>query len=270
MKTIPTVARFLVCVAVLPLAGWQGAAQAQVPPLTVPRVAPTAPPAAVQFSPRMGIYFRLTPYAGYYGAQLTQDPLPGSPLRQPQINLKAGDTITQLDGIPLTSAAQLEQHHSETSVTFFNVRSNQINTRWAILPPPAGGASGGSGPAPGMSLGLMAVPVQVNIPGAAAAGIPGFPPSARPTTPALRITEVTPGSPAARAGLRPGDSILTAGQFSTGSSDALRNAIAQSGGVLPMTVIDGYGNVRSVTVYLSGAGAAPPPAAPVPFGAPAR
>lgn len=266
MKTIPTTAWILASAALLLLAGWQHAAEAQVAPRAAPRVAPAAPPAAVEYSPRMGIYFNLTPYGTYYGAQLTQDPFPGSPLSQPQINLKAGDTITHLDGIPLTSALQLEQHHSQTSVTFVNVRTGQIKTRWTNLPPPGGGVGGG--PVPRMSLGIMAVPVQVNLPGVAPAATPGFPPSARPTSPALRITAVTPGSPAARAGLRPGETLLTAGQFSTGSTDDLRNAIAQSGGVLPMTVMDGYGKVRSVTVYLGIAGAVPPPATPVPFGAP--
>lgn len=271
MKTIPTTAWILASAALLLLAGWQHAAEAQVAPRAAPHVAPAAPPAAGQYSPRMGIYFNLTPYGTYYGAQLTQDPFPGSPLRQPQINLKAGDTITHLDGVPLTSALQLEQHHSQTSVTFVNVRTGQIKTRWTYLPPPDGDVGGGGvggGPVPRMSLGIMAVTVQVNLPGVAAAAIPGFPPSARPTSPALRITAVTPGSPAALAGLRPGETLLTAGQFSTGSIDGLRNAIAQSGGVLPMTVMDGYGKVRSVTVYLGGAGAVPAPATAVPFGAP--
>jgi S1-C subfamily serine protease len=271
MKTIPTMAWILASVALLLLAGWQHAAEAQDAPRAAPRVAPAAPPAAVQYSLRMGIYFNLTPYATHYGARLTQDPFPGSPLGQPQINLKAGDTITHLDGVPLSSALQLEQHHSQTSVTFVNGRTGQIKTRWAYLPPPGAGVGGGGAggaPVPGMSLGIMAVTVQVNTPGVAAAAIPGFPPSARPTRPALRITSVTPGSPAARAGLRPGETLLTAGQFSTRSTDDLRNAIAQSGGVLPMTVMDGYGKVRSVTAYLGGAGAVPAPATPEPFGAP--
>lgn len=273
MKTIPTMAWMLACVALLLLAGGQQAAEAQDAPRAAPRVAPAAPPAAAQYSPRMKIYFNLTPYGTYYGAQLAQDPFPGSPLRQPQINLKAGDTITHLDGVPLTSALQLEQHHSQTSVTFVNVRTGQIKTRWAYLPPPGAGMEGGGvggGPVPGMSLGIMAMPVQVNIPGVAAAAPPGFPSSARPTSPALRITAVTPGSPAARAGLRPGDTLLTAGQFSTRSTDDLQNAIAQSGGVLPMTVMDGYGKVRSVTAYLGVAGAVPAPPTAVPFGVPGQ
>jgi len=270
MKTIPTMAWMLASVALLLLAGWQHAAEAQVVPRAAPRVAPAAPPAAVQYSPRMGIYFNLTPYGTYFGAQLTQDPFPGSPLRQPQIKLKAGDMITHLDDVPLSSALQLEQHHSQTSVPFVDVRTGQIKTRWTHLPPPGAGVGGGGGggPVPGMSLGIMAVTVQVNTPGVAAAALPGFPPSARPTSPALRITSVTPRSPAARAGLRPGETLLTAGQFSTRSIDDLRNAIAQSGGVLPMTVMDGYGKVRSVTAYLGGAGAVPAPATAVPFGAP--
>ena len=268
MRTIPTMAWILAYGALLLLAGWQHAAEAQVAPRAAPRVAPAAPPAAVQYSPRMGIYFNLTPYGTHYGAQLTQDPFPGSPLSQPKINLKAGDTITHLDGVPLANALQLEQHHSRTSVTFVNARTGKIKTRWTTLPPPGAGVGGGGEPVPGMSLGIMAVTVQVNTPGVAAAALPGFPPSARPTRPALRITSVTPGSPAARAGLRPGETLLTAGQFSTGSTDDLRNAIAQSGGVLPMTVMDGYGKVRSITAYLGGAGAVPAPATPEPFGAP--
>lgn len=268
MKTIP-MAWILASVELLLLTGWQRAAEAEVEPRAAPRVAPAAPSAAVQYSPRMGIYFKLRPYGTHFGAQLTQDPFPGSPLSQPQIHIKAGDTITHLDGVPLSSALQLEQHHSQTSVTFVNVRTGQIKTRWTTLPPPdAGVGGGGGGPVPGMSLGIMAVTVQVNIPGVAAAAPPGFPPSARPTRPALRITSVTPGSPAARAGLRPGETLLTAGQFSTRSTDDLRNAIAQSGGVLPMTVMDGYGKVRSITAYLGGAGAVSAPATPEPFGAP--
>jgi S1-C subfamily serine protease len=267
MKTIPAMAWILASIALLLLAGWQRAAEAQVAPQAAPRVAPGAPPAAVQYSPRMGIYFNLTPYGGYYGAQLTQDPFPGSPLSQPQIKLKAGDTITHLDGVPLSSARQLEQHHSQTSVTFVNVRTGQIKTRWTTLPPQGGG--GGGGLVPGMSLGIMAVTVQVNIPGVAPATAPGYPASARPTRQALRITAVTPGSPAALAGLRPGETLLTAGQFSTRSTDDLRNAISQSGGVLPLTVMDGYGKVRSVTAYLGGAGTKAP-AVPEPFGAPGR
>ncbi|MDO9315332.1 MAG: PDZ domain-containing protein [Burkholderiaceae bacterium] len=270
MKKIPTTAWMQACVALLLLAGWQHAAQAQDAPRAAPRVAPAAPPAAAQYSPRMKIYFNLRPYGANYGARLTQDPLPGSPLRQPQINLKAGDTITALDGLPLTSPLQLEQHHSQTSVTYLNVRTGRIRTLWAYLPPPGAGVGDegvGGGPVPGMSLGIMAMPVQVNMPGVAPAP-PGFPPSAWPTRSALRITAVTPGSPAARAKLRPGDTLLTAGQFSTRSTDDLQNALAQSGGVLPMTVMDRYGKVRSVTAYLGGAGVAPAPGTPVPFSAP--
>ena len=64
---------------------------------------------------------------------------------------------------------------------------------------------------------------------------------------------MNPGSPAQFAGLRPGDTILTAGQQTIGDINTLRQAIAYSGGVLPMTVADGAGFVRNATAYFGGA-----------------
>lgn len=254
------------------LLGWETTSEAQ-------QYAPPAPPTAAaapaqpgqtyaapipagQYSPTLGIYYELVPYYGAYAARLTQHPLPGSPLRQAQIQLEAGDMITHLDNIPIRDAGQLERHHSQTSVSFVNVRTNAPETRWAMLPPFGGGGGGGGvfpppPPPQPMSLGVVAVPVTVNAGSAYTAGYAGAP--AYPVaTRALRITSVTMASAAAHAGLRPGDSILTAGSYAMSDVNSLRYAISQSGGVLPMTVQDAYGNTRNVTAYMGGA---------VPFGA---
>lgn len=97
-----------------------------------------------RYSPRLGIYYQLVPYGAWFGAVLTQDPGPHSPLAQPQIALERGDTITHLDGTPITNAGELENHHSRTSVTFVNIRTGLPQTNWTDLPPPGGaGAPGG-------------------------------------------------------------------------------------------------------------------------------
>lgn len=231
-----------------------------------PRAAPPAAPAAAppyapplsQYSPTLGIQYKLVPYYGAYAARLTQHPVPGSPLGQPQIQLEPGDLITHLDNIPIHHAGELERHYGQTSVTFVNVRTNALETRWATLPP-----LGGDGPippppppAPPMSLGILAVPVTVY--SSAYAGGPAYP------SRALRVTSVTPLSPAGSAGIQPGDMILTAGGYAMTDINALRYAIRVSDGSLTMTVRDPYGNTRQATAYMANIGAPAAAAAPAP------
>ncbi len=63
----------------------------------------------------------------------------------------------------------------------------------------------------------------------------------------LRITSVTPGGAANLAGLEVGDTILTANNVPTGSIVDLHRAIADSQGLLRMTILDvRSGNTLSV------------------------
>ena len=87
-----------------------------------------------QYSPRLGISYRLVPYGGAAGAVLTEAPAPGSPMRQEQVELEPGDMITHLDGNPIADPAELERHRGQTSVQFVNVRTGAAEARWVYLP----------------------------------------------------------------------------------------------------------------------------------------
>jgi hypothetical protein len=87
-----------------------------------------------QYSRRLGIYYEFVRYGNAFGARLKTDPVPGSPLLQAQAQLERGDMLTHLDGYPITGTAQLENHHSKTSVTFVNVRTGRPEVRWVYLP----------------------------------------------------------------------------------------------------------------------------------------
>jgi hypothetical protein len=98
------------------------------------------------YSQRFGVYYELVPIGDAYGARLTGLPVPGSPLLQGQAVLETGDIITHLDSVPITAAAELERHHSQTAVAFVNVRTGQAEARWVYLP-----ALGDSGVPPSSS-----------------------------------------------------------------------------------------------------------------------
>ena len=236
-------------------------------PSALAQVAPSmrAPIPGMQYSPRLGVSFQLVPYGRAFGALLTENAPGWSPLGQPQIQLEQGDTITHLDGVPITHAGELETHHSRTTVTFVNIRTGRPQVSFADLPPLN---DPGPGPIPNPGgpylLGVNAVPVDLNL-GSAAAGATGSSPSPYPyplprpgTTRGLRVVTITPGSAADRAGVRVGDTLLTAGRSALTDIQALRQAIGESGGVLPLTVVDPYMNTRSITAYLGGGTLAAP------------
>ena len=80
----------------------------------------------------------------------------------------------------------------------------------------------------------------------------------------LQIVSVTPGSSAERAGLHPGDTILTAGRYTTPFNDSLLAAIRESQGVLHLLILDRQSIQRPVIANLGVA------VAPVPVAAPYR
>lgn len=234
----------------IPQPGSGGATAAAAPIDDVgPQAAPGVGPS---YSPSLGIFYRLEPYGRAYGARLTQPPRPDSPLAQPQIQLEAGDLIVGLDGVAITGPHGLEAHVGQTQVTFVNIRTGLREARWCTLsgPHPGPYPPGPYPPYPGgLTLGVQATPAWLP------ATVPG------PRRLGLQIVAVTPGSPAAQAGLRTGELIVSAGGTPTPDVHALRAAIARSGGVLPLSVVTPWGRHRQVTAYLGSA------AVIMPFGA---
>lgn len=91
-------------------------------------------PTANSYSRRLGIYFTLERYGSGYGARLTADPVPGSPLRQAQVQLERGDMVTFVDSMPIRGPEDLENHYGQTAVAFVNVRTGAAEARWVYLP----------------------------------------------------------------------------------------------------------------------------------------
>jgi len=87
-----------------------------------------------RYSPRLGIYYEMVPVNGGSGARLTANPVARSPLITREGQWERGDIITHLDSMPITSPAELENHHSQTAVSYINARTGQMESRWVNLP----------------------------------------------------------------------------------------------------------------------------------------
>jgi S1-C subfamily serine protease len=244
-------------------------ARAQPPRQSAPVQAPA--PTQDRFAANLGIYYQFVPYGGAYGARLTRYPVPGSPAAQMQ--LEPGDMITTLDNQPIYGPGDVLGHQAYTTVVFVNIRTGQPQSGAVFIPtdgPPQPPNPPGPGPGPGSPyvLGVFTVPVTLNDGGAAySARRPGtyYDPNPGGNVPitGLRITQVTPGSAAQRAGLEVGDTIISINQTSTTDPQAMRRAIATSNGILQMTVKNGRPpyNYVTPTVYLQ-------PSGPIYYGAP--
>ena len=260
------------CLGVLAL-GLDARAQVSQPSALPPGPVQAPAPTQDQFASNLGIYFQLVPYGGASGARLTRYPVAGSPAAQ--LQLEPGDMITTLDGQPIHGPGDVLNHYAYTTVVFVNVRTGRPQSGAVYLPgsgSPRPPYPPGPGPNPGPRyvLGVVTVPVALNDGGAAySARRPGsyYNPNPGGTVPitGLRITQVTPGSAAQRAGLEVGDTIVSINQTPTTTPEAMRQAIANSGGVLTMTVKNGRPpyNYVTPTVNLQ-------PSGPIYYGAPAN
>jgi hypothetical protein len=85
------------------------------------------------FAPNIGIHFRLVRAGGAAGARLTRNPLPGSGAAQ--LQLEPGDTIYNLDSLPIREAVDVMNHHGRTEVSFINVRTGRPQGGVMLLPP---------------------------------------------------------------------------------------------------------------------------------------
>jgi hypothetical protein len=84
------------------------------------------------FAPNIGIHFRLVKVGGASGARLTRYPLPGSGAAQ--LLLEPGDTIYNLDALPIREAVDVMNHHGLTVVSFINIRNGQPQAGVMMLP----------------------------------------------------------------------------------------------------------------------------------------
>lgn len=90
---------------------------------------PNQPNGLAYFSPRLGARFLvgqmyLPQFGSFWGARIVSQPEWGSPLRK--LGLREGDIITRLDGVPITSPAELERHTLETGVRFLRTGSDHV------------------------------------------------------------------------------------------------------------------------------------------------
>jgi membrane-associated protease RseP (regulator of RpoE activity) len=231
----------------------QYAAPVQVQAAPIPAF-PGGPQGAI-YSPRLGASYTLVPYGQGYAARIAAPPGFGSPLAQPQIQLEAGDTITALDGLPIRSTADVENHYDQTSVTFINVRSGQLETRWVTLGPqgafPPGVPPGfPPGVPPGFPPGFPpAAPLVLGVTGNTVQ-MPGFAGGGW----GLQLTSVVPGSAAQAAGLYPGELVSRINNQPVYDMNTLRAAVQNSGGVCQILSYGPTGGVRNVVAYLGGGG----------------
>lgn len=246
-------------------------ARAQPPRPSAPPPGPVQAPATSQdrFAANLGISYQLVPNGNAYGARLTRYPVAGSPAAQ--LQLEPGDMITSLDNLPIYGPTDVLNHSAYTTVVYVNIRTGRPQSGAVFIPGPGPPNPPGPGPGPGPRyvLGVVTVPVTLNDGGgASSARRPGtyYDPNPGGNVPVsgLRITQVTPGSAAQRAGLEVGDTIVTINQTPTPDPQAMRRAIANSNGVLQMTVKNGRPpyNYVTPTVYLQ-------PSGPIPYTVPA-
>ena len=74
-------------------------------------------------APDIGICFRFVPVGSAAGAQSSQSD-PGSG-RAAHLQLEPGDTIYNLDGLPIRHVVDVMNHHDRTDVSLINVRTNR-------------------------------------------------------------------------------------------------------------------------------------------------
>lgn len=91
------------------------------------------------FAPNLQIHFRIVRLGEMTGAKLTRSPSANSPVRNVLVDgspmyLEANDVILHLDSLPIRGAADILNHHSETTVTFLDHQSGRIFNGVMMLP----------------------------------------------------------------------------------------------------------------------------------------
>jgi serine protease Do len=160
--------------------------------------------------------------------------VPGSPAEK--AGIEPGDVIVAVNDVPITGAealsAALRKSGPDLRLTVRDTRTG----RDTPVEVPLGGPAAVAPPQ---------VPTNAPVPtgGGRRLGVVGevvF----YDTEPAVKVTEVEPGSPAARAGITPGLLIIEANGTPTLHPNTLNEVVGKSGSSLKLTVIDPRGNTR--------------------------
>ncbi|WP_165069411.1 PDZ domain-containing protein [Paludisphaera rhizosphaerae] len=201
------------------------------------------------FASNLGISYRLVPYRDHLAASLTRQPVPNSPAAS--VGFEPGDQIYALDGVAIRSPEDVLGHVNQTVVEFVDVRTGQAKSTTLMLP--------ANRPAPGPSpyvLGVTTIPTPVaTTNGSARYG--------------LHVMTVLPGGAAQRAGIEPGDILISANDRAIQSHGDLAQALTASNGRMRIVLINVRPprNLTTIDVTLDPAGggvgtAAPAAAAP--------
>jgi serine protease Do len=199
------------------------AAANQAPPPQVPEL----PPAA---SPARSLGVRVAPARiGLKVALRVQSVAPGSPAQK--AGIEDGDLIVEADGVATTDEGQLAAAVRKAgTVMKLKIRDHRSGREVPVevALEPGGEAAeepGAARPSPtartdAAGLGIATEAAEVDL------------------LPVVKIVSVTPGSPAARAGLEPGDLIVAVDEKVVFAPELLDQAIAKAGSTLTVTVLD--------------------------------
>lgn len=170
------------------------------------------------FASNLGISYRLVPFRDHLAASLTRPPVSGSAAAS--VGFEPGDQIYALDGVAIRNPEDILGHVNQTVVDFVDVRTGQAKSTTLMLP--------ANRPAPGPSpyiLGVTTLPTPVATTNGSARN-------------GLHVMTVTPGSAAQRAGMEPGDIMISANDLPIQSHGDLAQALTASNGRLRIVLIN--------------------------------
>ena len=174
------------------------------------------------------------PTQGAYVAEVT----PGSPAAS--AGIKQGDVITKMDADPIKTSADVVDYVSSRTigapleVTVFRAGSSpRLRATLAASP----GDTDQRNEAPKLGLSLQTLTPEL----AASLGLPAGAHGAA-------ITDVAQGSPAVRAGLKPGDVILDVDRHPVTSADEASRLLANGHGGAHLVRVQGRSGVRFVAI----------------------
>ena len=227
------------------LAATNGGASANgLPPVAITRpdapVTPNRAPAGVSRS--LGISAEPVTIGKRTGMKVIRVE-PGSPAQV--AGIEPGDVLVAANGVPITGVEVLSSVVHKSGPTLTVTVRNVRNGTDVPVPIKIGGADADNAtpvpadtpiqPEAGRKLGAVTELVFYDV------------------NPAVKVTEVEPGSPAARAGIEPGDIIVEANGTPTLHPKTLDEVVRKSSATLKLTVIDPRNNKKTpVEVNLGG------------------
>jgi serine protease Do len=162
---------------------------------------------------------------------------PGSPAAE--VGLKEGDIITRIDDQKVTGASDVVDYVSSrnigTKVRVVYVRQDKSQSAVLTLREMPGEGDSGAGGEIGLALQTVTEELARSL------GIP-------PSTKGAAVAEVKPNSPAARAGLQPGDVLVEVDRKPVASAEAAATALHAAGKREHLVRVVGVNGARFVTI----------------------